>query len=186
MSAKKDRSAPCSSGSMPRSRTISTKSSSSSSKTSDLADLLAAGRTRRNGDSRRTLYFKELLRLQRELMKLQDWVVAQEAEGRRALRGTRRGRQGRRDQAHHPAPQPARLPRRGAARAERARAHAVVFPALRAAPAGGRRDRAVRPQLVQPRRRRARHGLLHRGGIRGFLPLRAGVRDACWCAPASS
>ncbi|MCK7496626.1 MAG: hypothetical protein MZW92_41215 [Comamonadaceae bacterium] len=35
-------------------------------------------------------------------------------------------------------------------------AHAVVLPALRAAPAGGRRDRALRPQLVQPRRRRAR------------------------------
>ena len=46
----------------------------------------------------------------------------------------------------------------------------MVFPALRPAPAGRRRDRAVRPQLVQPRRRRARHGLLHRRGIRGFLP----------------
>ena len=30
-----------------------------------------------------------------------------------------------------------------------------------AAPADARRDRAVRPQLVQPRRRRARDGLLH-------------------------
>ena len=64
-----------------------------------------------------------------------------------------------------------------AARAERARAHAVVFPALRAAPAGGRRDRAVRPQLVQPRRRRARDGLLHRRRVRGVLPHRAGVRE---------
>ena len=39
--------------------------------------------------------------------------------------------------------------------------HAMVFPALRRASAGGGRDRPVRPQLVQPRRRRAGHGLLH-------------------------
>ena len=50
-----------------------------------------------------------------------------------------------------------------------ARAHAVVFPALRAAPAGGRRDRAVRPQLVQPRRRRARDGILQREQVAAFL-----------------
>ena len=37
----------------------------------------------------------------------------------------------------------------------------MVFPALRSASAGGRRNRAVRSQLVQPRRRRARDGLLH-------------------------
>jgi len=36
--------------------------------------------------------------------------------------------------------------------AERARAHAMVFPALRLASAGRRRNRAVLPQLVQPRR----------------------------------
>ena len=52
----------------------------------------------------------------------------------------------------------------------------VVFPALRPASAGGRRDRAVRPQLVQPRRRRARDGLLHRRGVRGVLSLRSGIR----------
>ena len=39
----------------------------------------------------------------------------------------------------------------------------MVLPALRAAPAGGGRDRAVRPQLVQPRRRREGDGLLHAG-----------------------
>jgi hypothetical protein len=80
--------------------------------------------------------------------------------GRRAVRGARRGRQGRHDQALHGASQPAHRPRRGAGQAERARAHAVVFPALRRPPARGRRTRPVRPLLVQPRRRRARHGLL--------------------------
>ena len=37
-------------------------------------------------------------------------------------------------------------------------------------PVGGR-DRAVRPILVQPRRRRTRHGLLHRGAVHG-VPAR--------------
>ena len=44
----------------------------------------------------------------------------------------------------------------------RARGRAMVFPALRRlAPRGGR-DRAVRPQLVQPRHRRTCLRLLHR------------------------
>ena len=57
--------------------------------------------------------------------------AAPQAQGRRDVRGPRCRRQGRRDQAHHPAAQPARLPGRGAAGAERARAHAMVLPALR-------------------------------------------------------
>ncbi len=92
---------------------------------------------------------------------------------RRAGRG--RGR-ARRDQAHHAAPEPARVPGRRAAGPQRPREDAVVLPALRAAPAGRRRDRAVRPQLVQPRRRRARDGLLHRGRRGGVLPLGTRVR----------
>ena len=102
--------------------------------------------------------------------------AAHRREDRRHLRGPRQRRQGRRHQAHHPAPQPARRPRRGAAGAQRPREDPVVFPALRAAPAGGRRDRAVRPLLVQPRRRRAGHGLRHRGPGRAVLPRRAGIR----------
>src|SRR5271165_7305276 len=44
---------------------------------SDLADLLADGHQRPDtGAFPRHLYFTELLRLQRELIKLQDWVVA--------------------------------------------------------------------------------------------------------------
>ena len=124
----------------------------------------------------RRRYFTELLRLQRELIKLQDWVVDQKLkvvvlfEGRDAA-----GKGGvikRVTQRLNP-----RICRTVAlSGADRARAHAVVLPALRRAPAGGRRDRAVRPQLVQPRRRRARHGLLQRGRRRGVLPHRARVR----------
>ncbi|MFY9972350.1 MAG: polyphosphate kinase 2, partial [Roseiarcus sp.] len=44
---------------------------------SDLADVLAEGRELpETGAFPRRLYFEELLRLQRELIKLQDWVVA--------------------------------------------------------------------------------------------------------------
>nr|GEU28569.1 hypothetical protein [Tanacetum cinerariifolium] len=97
-------------------------------------------------------------------------------QGRHHLRGPRRCRQGRRHQAHRAAPEPARVPRGRPARSQQPRAHAMVFPALRVAPAGCRRDRAVRPQLVQPRRRRARHGLLQRRPVRGIFPDRARVR----------
>jgi len=55
--------------------------------------------------------------------------------------------------AHHPAlhgaPEPARLAGGGAGEAQRVRARPVVLPALRAAPAHARRDRDVRPLLVQ-------------------------------------
>ena len=52
----------------------------------------------------------------------------------------------------------------------------MVLPALRLASAGRRRNGAVRPQLVQSRRRRAGDGLLHRSRRRGILPLGAGIR----------
>ena len=57
------------------------------------------------------------------------------------------------------------------------REDAVVLPALRRAPAGGRRDRDLRPQLVQPRRRRARLG---------FCTEAEYTRLSCAPAPSSS
>src|SRR4029079_4982770 len=54
----------------------------------------------------------------------------------------------------------------------------MVFPALRRASPGRGRNRAVRPQLVQPRRGRAGHGLLHAPPGAGFPERRAGVRTA--------
>ena len=79
-------------------------------------------------------------------------------------------------QAHHAAAEPACRKRRRAAGAERSRAHAVVLPAQRCIPAGGRREGAARPALVQPRRCRARDGLLRRRAVRGVLPYRARLR----------
>ena len=58
----------------------------------------------------RQQYFRELFRLQGELVRLQEWVVAHRPQGRGHLRGPRRRRQRRRDQAHHPAAESAHLP----------------------------------------------------------------------------
>ena len=121
-------------------------------------------------------YFKELGRLQIELVKLQEWIKHAGLKSRSHLRGPRRRRQGRHHQAHHRAPQSARRAHRRPGHAHRAREDGVVLPALRRAPAGRRRDGPLRPLLVQPRRRRARHGLLQRGRGVGVLPLLPGVR----------
>ena len=129
-----------------------------------------------NGTQRlpKQLYEAELFRLQGELVQMEQWVSRPSAPDRGGLRGPRRGRQGQHDQAGHRVPEPARRADRRAARSDRARADAVVLPALRRAAARRGRDRAVRPQLVQPRRRRARDGLLHPGGV---LPVPAPVPD---------
>ena len=108
-------------------------------------------------------YDHELKKLHVELVKLQEWVVAQGPQGLHRLRGARRRRQGRHHQGDHRARQPARVPRRRAAGADRAREEPDVRAALHAALPGRRRGRDLRPQLVQPRRRRAGDGVLHRG-----------------------
>ncbi len=84
----------------------------------------------------------------------------QEAQTGRPLRGTGLGRQGRGDQAGHPASQPARLSRRGAASADRARAPLPsVVPHLRA---GGEIVLFDRSWYNRAGRRRTGDGLLHR------------------------
>jgi len=54
--------------------------------------------------------------------------------------------------------------------------------ALHRAPANARRDRAVRSLLVQPRRRRARHGFLHRRRVPRVHAPGARVSSATWRA----
>ncbi len=133
-----------------------------------------SGETPHGMDRRK--YFEELLRLQKELVKLQDWVVHQKLkvvvlfEGRDAA-----GKGGVIKRVTQ------RLNPRSckvvalSAPTERERTQ-WYFQRYVPAPAGGRRDRAVRPQLVQPRRRRAGDGFLHRRGIRGVLPQRPRFR----------
>ena len=116
---------------------------------SDLAELMAESEHLPMHDTLpRQVYFNELLRLQRELIKLQDWVVAKKLKLVVLFEGRDSAGKGGAIKRGHPAPQPARLPRRGAACADRAREHPVVLPALCPASSGRRRDRAVRPQLV--------------------------------------
>ena len=73
-------------------------------------------------------------------------------QGLHRVRRARRGREGRHDQGDHRTGQPADLSRGRVAGADRAREEPDVRPALPAVPAGGGRNRDLRPQLVQPRR----------------------------------
>ena len=123
--------------------------------------------------------YEELLKpLAKELSAHGALGVRDRAAHGHRVRRPRHGGQGRLDRHVRARPQPAPVPRRRASRPKRARAHAMVFPALRRAFPGGGRNRAVRPQLVQSRRRRAGHGLLHARADAGLPQRRAGVRAA--------
>ena len=105
----------------------------------------------------------ELEKLQIELVKLQEWVKASGAkvcvlfEGRDAA-----GKGGIIKRiTERTSPRVFRVVALGLA--DRTREVADVLSALHLLSAGCRRDRAVRPQLVQPRRRRTRDGLCDRG-----------------------
>ena len=127
---------------------------------------------------KRKEYEREMRLLHGELVALQEWVKASGAKVCIVFEGRDTRRQGRHDQADHRAGEPAGLPGRRPARSDRAREVADVHPALHPALPGGRRGRDLRPQLVQPGRRRAGDGLLHRGAAERFLELVPGVEKA--------
>jgi len=106
-------------------------------------------------------YFKELFPLQAELVRLQDWVVKTGYrlvvlfEGRDAA-----GKGGvikRISQRLNP-----RVCRVAALPAPNDRERTQVLPTLRGPPAGGRGNRLIRSELVQPGRRGTGHGFLYR------------------------
>ena len=130
-------------------------------------------------------YMTELRKLQVELCSPPALGQGEGPARHHRVRGPRRRRQRRHHQGHHRARQPARLPRRRAAGSVGPREVADVHAAVHAALPCRRRDRHLRPQLVQPRRRRARHGLLHEGAVRRFLEL-CPDRDATSSTAASS
>ena len=115
-------------------------------------------------------YERELFRLQEELVKMEQWIADTGGRVVAIFEGRDAAGKGGAIGAHHRAHEPAHHPPRGAAEAVGPRAVAVVLPAIRRRAAGGGRDRALRPQLVQPRRRRARARVLHAGRV---LPLPA-------------
>ena len=83
-------------------------------------------------------------------------------EDRRPVRGSRRRRQGRHDQALHGTSQSARRHASSPCRSRpSASARSGIFQRYIEHLPGGGRDRLLRPFLVQPRRRRAGDGLLH-------------------------
>ena len=93
------------------------------------------------------------------------------------LRGSGHRRQGGHDQAHRRAGQPPRVQDRGPLGTDGPREVADVRPALPAALSGRWRGRDLRPQLVQPGRCRARHGLLHAQRQREVPRAGAGLRE---------
>ena len=126
----------------------------------------------------RELYEAELEKLQVELVKLQEWIkhaglrVVVIFEGRDAA-----GKGGTiKRVTEHLNPRVVRIA--ALADADREREDPVVLPALRASTCRRRaRWSSSTAVLVQPRRRRARHGLLQRG---------RGVRNSSAPAPSSS
>ena len=95
----------------------------------------------------------------------------------RAVRGPRRGRQGRHHPPGHPLHEREALPGGRPGPAHRGAAHAVVLPALRRAVPHRRRDRPVRPQLVQPGHGRAGVRLLHRRRVPQLHEGRGRLRE---------
>ena len=120
-------------------------------------------------------YEHELLRLQAELTTMTEWVKEAGARVVVVFEGRDAAGKGGRDQADQRVPA-ARSAAPSRCRRRRSASGAVVLPALRRRAAGGRRDHPVRPQLVQPGRGRARHGLLHLRGVPPVPPPVPGVR----------
>ena len=123
----------------------------------------------------RKVYEKELARLHVELVKLQEWVKHKGLKICVVFEGRDGAGKGGTIKAITERVSP-RVFRVVALPAPTEREKSQMYmPALPAAPAGGGRGRDLRPQLVQPRRRRASHGLLQRGDRRrascGTMPL---------------
>src|SRR6516162_1840516 len=109
-------------------------------------------------------YERELTRLHVEFVKLQQWVVHKGLRVCILFEGRDGAGKGGTMKAMTERVSPRIFfPGRGTPSADRAREVADVRPALYSTSAGGRGDRDFRSQLVQPGRRRARVGFLHRG-----------------------
>ena len=107
-------------------------------------------------------YAKEMKKLHVELVKLQQWVVAKGLKVCIVFEGRDGAGKGGTIKAITERVSPRVFRVVALPGADRSREVADVRPALPATLAGGRRSRDLRPQLVQPCRRRARDGLLHR------------------------
>ena len=117
---------------------------------------------------KRKEYEKELRRLQAELCQLQAWVKHKGLRVMVVFEGRDGAGKGGTIRAITERVSP-RVFRVVALPAPvRPREEPDVYATLHAALPGGRRNRDLRPQLVQPRRGRTRHGLLHQGTVPTF------------------
>ena len=114
------------------------------------------------------LYEKELRKLQVELCHLQKWVTSKGLRVIILFEGRDAAGKGGTIKALTEKVSP-RVFRTVALPAPSDREKSQMFlPALHAAFSRRGRNRDLRPKLVQPRRRRIRHGLLHPGRARAF------------------
>ncbi len=114
---------------------------------------------------KRKQYEKELRKLQTELCRLQEWVKLKGLRVMVIFEGRDAAGKGGTIKAITERVSPPRVPARRPAGPVGPREDADVLAALHAALPGRRRSRDLRPQLVQPRRRGARDGLLLRQGV---------------------
>ena len=131
-------------------------------------------------------YNRELKKLHVELVKLQEWVVHKGLKVCIVFEGRDGAGKGGTIKAITERVSPRVFRVVALPDADRAREDADVRAALPAAPAGGRRGRDLGPQLVQPRRRRAGDGLLHRGSREALPEGRCRDSRSSWSIPASS
>ena len=115
-----------------------------------------------NGKMKRKVYEKELQKLQVQLCHLQEWVRQTGARIIIVFEGRDAAGKGGTIKALTERVSPRVFRVTALAGALGSSKDADVHAALYRAFSGGRRDRYLRSQLVQPRRRRIRHGILHR------------------------
>ena len=133
----------------------------------------------RQGEAPRPPLRARAHRLQEELVKMEQYVADRRRASSRSSRGaTPPGRAA--PSSGSPSSEPARHPDRRAAEADERERSQWYFERYLERAAGRGRDRPVRSQLVQPRRRRARARVLH---ARGVLPLPAAdARSSSGCS----
>ena len=121
-------------------------------------------------------YESELARMQVELSKLQEWVIDHGKKVVVIFEGRDAAGKGGTISRITARLNPRRLSGGRPGQTDGPRADPVVFSAVRDSPARGGRDRSIRPELVQPGRRRAGDGILHGGGIPGVPAYVPAVR----------
>ena len=146
----------------------------------------AATHRREPGSMKRKQYLKQLRELQSELCHLQDWVEATGPKIIVVFEGRDAAGKGGTIKAitERVSPRVFRvvaLP----APSDREKSQIYIQRYMPHFPAGGR-GRHLRPQLVQPRRRRARDGLLHGEGARAVPRALPADREVPSSRPASS